>query len=425
MSYWDGTRWLPDRPSTPAPKKRPRSRAADWLATVVMLVGLAIILFPGNPSAAAGPRLTASPTTVGPGDLLVITGTGFDARTSVRLEWDGSTAGMPAVTVSGTGTFEARVVVTDATAGSHSITALGTRGSATHPSATKSAKVLASIDVMVSAPPTPAPTVAPTPLVVPATPTPTQAPTVKPTAAPTAAPKPIQPTAGLPKIDASYGTLFRKVFTDGTLGPFKVLTYPDDHIGGSGQYMTVYNRFSNGARQTSVHDGYLDLRATRRSDGLWNAALVGTSQGGNGRTFGYGVYRFWLRFNAAPATWQCAWLYDTTSWSATEIDFPEMLENLSLTAHVLGQGAGAKYGIAKPSHIGSIFHEYKIERRASFVAFSIDGVEVARVKGSMPSGKLAILLDSKVGFGWTASGAPSDLTPDVTYLQVAAVTVDP
>ena len=47
--------------------------------------------------------------------------------------------------------------------------------------------------------------------------------------------------------------------------------------------------------------------------------------GGNGPTFGYGVYRYWLRFNIAPQTWQAAWLYDTTSWSATEIDFPEML----------------------------------------------------------------------------------------------------
>ena len=245
-----------------------------------------------------------------------------------------------------------------------------------------------------------------------------------PTAVPAKDP-PFQPTAGLPTIDPAYGTLFRKVFTDGTFGPFRVLTYPDDHIGGGGQYMTVYNRFSNGARQASVHDGYLDLRATPRGDGLWDAALVGTSQGGNGPTFGYGVYRFWLRFNAAPATWQCAWLYDTTSWSATEIDFPEMLENQSLTAHVLGQGAGAKYGIGKPSHLASVFHEYTVERRATFVAFSIDGVEVARVNGSMPSSKLAILLDSKVGFGWTASGAPSGSTPDLTYLHVAAVTVDP
>jgi beta-glucanase (GH16 family) len=216
------------------------------------------------------------------------------------------------------------------------------------------------------------------------------------------------------------------VFTDGTLGPFKVLTYPDAHIGGSGQFMTVYDRFSNGARQVTVHNGYMDLRATPRSDGLWDAVLVGTSQDGNGPTFGYGTFRYWLSFNIAPQTWQAAWLYDTTSWSATEIDFPEVLENQSLTAHVLGGGAGGRYGLPKPADLATVFHEFKVERRANFVAYSIDGVEVARITGTMPATKLAVLLDSKVGWPWLgAAGAPSIGTPDPTYLRVAAVTVDP
>jgi beta-glucanase (GH16 family) len=190
--------------------------------------------------------------------------------------------------------------------------------------------------------------------------------------------------------------------------------------------MTVYNRFSNGWQQTSVHDGYLELRATPRGDGLWNAALVGTSQGGNGPTFSYGVFRYWLSFNVAPATWQAAWLYDTTSWSATEIDFPEMLENQSLTAAVHGSGAGAAYGLPRPADLAAVFHEFKVERRPTFVAYSIDGVEVARVNGNMPANNLAILLDSKVGHPWMgAAGAPSGSTPNPTYLRIAAVTVDP
>lgn len=432
MSYWDGTRWLPDRPVAPV-RKAPRSRARDWLATIVMLAGLVIIVFPGNLSEAAGPKLTASPTAARPGEVLRVSGRGFPARGTVQLAWDGSVAGMPLARVNSAGTFASRLVVADSKPGQHTLTALtaetsfrarGTTDLATtRPIASVSVTVVAS-DGGQTPTPAPAPTSAPAVALLSATPT--AEPTTEPTAVPTAPPPPpTVPTAGLPTIDPAYGTLFRKVFTDGTFGPFRVLTYPDDHIGGGGQYMTVYSRFSNGSRQASVHGGYLDLRATPRADGLWDAALVGTSQGGNGPTFGYGVYRFWLRFNAAPATWQAAWLYDTTSWSATEIDFPEMLENQSLTAHVLGQGAGAKYGIAKPSHLASVFHEYKIERRASFVAFSIDGVEVARVNGSMPGSKLAILLDSKVGFGWTAAGAPSGSTPDLTYLHVAAVTVDP
>jgi len=426
MSFWDGTRWLPSPPPSPA-RKRQHSRATDWLATIVMLVGLAVLLFPGNPSAAAGPRLNASPSVARPGDLVRISGTGFPAYTTVRLAWDGSLTRMPSAVVSGNGTFESQVLV-DAAEGAHTVAALGSRSLTRNADARGATKLLASVSISVVAPepeetPTPAPTLQAVALVAA---TPTAAPTVAPTAQPTAAPPPpAAPTAGLPRIDPAYGTAFRKVFTDGTFGPFRVLTYPDDHIGGGGQFMTVYNRFSNGARQASVHDGYLDLRATRRSDGLWDAVMVGTSQGGNGPTFGYGVFRYWLRFNVGPATWQCAWLYDTTSWSATEIDFPEMLENLSLTAHVLGQGSGGKYGIPKPSSLATVFHEFKVERRASFVAFSIDGVEVARVNGSMPSSKLAILLDSKVGFPWTSNGAPSGDTPDVTYLHVAAVTVDP
>jgi hypothetical protein len=138
------------------------------------------------------------------------------------------------------------------------------------------------------------------------------------------------------------------------------------------------------------------------------------------------VYRFWLSFNIGPQTWQAAWLYDTTTWGATEIDFPEMLENLNLSAHVLGSGAGGTYGLPKPANLATVFHEFKVERRPTFVAFSLDGVEVARINGSMPANKLAILLDSKVGFPWMGGpGTPSSSTPDLTYLHVAAVTVDP
>ena len=73
-----------------------------------------------------------------------------------------------------------------------------------------------------------------------------------------------------------------------------------------------------------------------------------------------------------------------------------------------------------------MFHEFKIERRATFIAFSMDGVQVARINGSMPANRLAILLDSKVGFPWAGTaGTPSGSTPDTTYLHIAAVTVDP
>jgi Glycosyl hydrolases family 16 len=426
LFYWDGTKWLPDRPAQPA-NTVPRRRSRDWFATIIMLLGLVVIVFPGNPSQASGPRLKASPQTARPGDILRISGTGFLVRSTIQLAWDGLVSQMPTVNVTGAGTFNARVVVTDSTPGPHLIAAMGTATTVAAKGVTGVAALesVASVSVTVLAvDPSDTPSLSSRPSATPeVTPPPKAQPTQVATAQPTGAPP---PPAGLPAINPAYGTVFRKVFTDGTLAPFKVLTYPDDHIGQPGQYMTVYNRFSNGAGQVSVHNGYLDLRATPRADGLWNAALVGTSQSGNGPTFGYGVYRFWLSFNIGPSTWQGAWLYDTTTWSATEIDFPEMLENLSLTAHVLGSGAGGQYGLPKPANLASVFHEFKVERRATFVAFSLDGVQVARVTGSMPATKLAILLQSTVGHPWmAAAGAPSASTPNPTYFRVAAITVDP
>lgn len=232
-----------------------------------------------------------------------------------------------------------------------------------------------------------------------------------------APPPPPPPTPGLPVIPAEYGRVFRKVFTDGTLAPFRVRTYPDDHPTDN---MAKYNRFANGGKQVFVHDGYCDIRATRRPDGLWDACLLATSQGGDGQTFGYGVFRFWCRANPARGAWQSAWLYDTTKWTSTEIDWPEVLEGGALSAHVIGSGAGKWYG-KPPADWATTWHEFRIERRTTFVAFAIDGTEVARVSGSMPSSPLAILLDSKLGFPW-AEG-PDATTPEV-YFHVAAVTVD-
>lgn len=238
-------------------------------------------------------------------------------------------------------------------------------------------------------------------------------------------PPPPPPPTGKPW--DQYGATFKKDFSDGTLAPFKVLDYPDDHIGGSGQFMTVFNRFRHAATHTLVHDGYLEMWAKRQGSGnLWDSDLIGTSQANNGPTFGLGITRYWARFNPGPGTWQCCWLYDTTSWSADEIDWPEMLENMSPTAHVIGTGAGAKYGIPLPADIATNFHEFSVERRASFIAFGIDGKEVARFTKPQSLRKLAILLDAKVGFGWTGStGQITSNTPNPTFLHIAAVTVDP
>ena len=46
MSYWDGTRWLPqDDPSATRPASG-RIGARDWLATMLMIIGLVAMILP-------------------------------------------------------------------------------------------------------------------------------------------------------------------------------------------------------------------------------------------------------------------------------------------------------------------------------------------------------------------------------------------
>lgn len=222
---------------------------------------------------------------------------------------------------------------------------------------------------------------------------------------------------GIPPLPPLVAGEWRKDFADGLLAPFRVLTYPDQFPNDN---MEKYNRFAGAA--PTVHDGYLDLRATRRADGLWNAMLVGTSQDGTGATFGYGRFEICARANVGRGTGQSGWLYDTTTWTSTEIDWPEMLESQQLSAHVIGAGAGKWYG-APPADWATAWHTFSIDRRPGYVAFGLDGIEKARVIGAMPATPLAILLDSKLGFPW-AEG-PDATTPNPTWLQVASVRVLP
>ena len=76
MSFWDGTRWIPDRTASRT-RNAPRHRARDWFATFLMLVGLAAVILPGAPTEAAPARLSASPLAARPGELLRVSGRGF------------------------------------------------------------------------------------------------------------------------------------------------------------------------------------------------------------------------------------------------------------------------------------------------------------------------------------------------------------
>ena len=148
---------------------------------------------------------------------------------------------------------------------------------------------------------------------------------------------PPPPPSGLPVIPSGLGSKLRVVPAVDGMGPFGIFRYPDDHIGGSGQLMTVYTRYSNayngakaadGSDLVSVHDGFIELRCVKRPDGLFDGAYIGSAgpkRGGSG-TFTASptaTIRWWLQFSKGQAVWPTAWLYDVLKWSANEIDWPE------------------------------------------------------------------------------------------------------
>ena len=96
--FWDGTRWVDERPTpTPAVFSGPR-RLRDWIATLPILLLAPALLFPFLPAMATtvGPALTVSgPVT--PGATLPVKASGFSSGTMLQLQWDGSSAGMPTV----------------------------------------------------------------------------------------------------------------------------------------------------------------------------------------------------------------------------------------------------------------------------------------------------------------------------------------
>ena len=63
MSFWNGTRWVPDEPAHPLPRRS--KRAADWIATLLM-----IVLVPALLIAMASAALGAKP---GSGATLAVT----------------------------------------------------------------------------------------------------------------------------------------------------------------------------------------------------------------------------------------------------------------------------------------------------------------------------------------------------------------
>jgi len=198
MTFWNGTRWVDERPTAPTVSKQPRrGKIREWLLTLPIVLLIPVLLLPTLSAGAASATLefTGLPT---PGATLSITGSAFPEREWVQLSWDGVAVGTT-IRSSSRGDFSATFVVpSDAVAGDHQLSASpsGKRG-ARYASDAEAASALASVTISVvpvATPPpdptpaptataTPTPTPTPTPVIVSPTPTPT--PVASPTPTPT------------------------------------------------------------------------------------------------------------------------------------------------------------------------------------------------------------------------------------------------
>jgi hypothetical protein len=219
------------------------------------------------------------------------------------------------------------------------------------------------------------------------------------------------------------GNLLRKSFSDGTLYPFRAVTYPNAHPTDAMEYAC---RYGTGSDVISVHDGYLDIKAYQRPDGLWNCGFLSTGMDGNGNgaTFSFttGYVQFAARVNVGYATWQDPlWLLNTvTGWHSAEIDACEIIDR-RVTFNIHGPVNTQIAGVAPPSNFASTWHVFGIAKASDHVTFTMDGNVVGRWNGSMPD-PMALLADSKVGFQWEGV-YPNSTTPDPARVNLAWVTV--
>jgi hypothetical protein len=158
-----------------------------------MILGLLAIAFPLNPTSAVGPTLTLAPGSASVGSKVNVNGVTFPAKTTVQFVLDGSTAGMPLVKVTPSGTLKTSFLVPKIPIGGHllgaEITSRGGRSSTAGAGTVLATATLTVTDPTATPTATPAPSVTST---VAATPTPTEAPTSTPlsTAAATPVPTP-------------------------------------------------------------------------------------------------------------------------------------------------------------------------------------------------------------------------------------------
>ncbi len=195
--FWDGTRWVDERPA--GRQRLPYKRTlGDVVATIPILLLIPLLVLPylAVNASAALLSITGEPVA---GSSITVNGSGLGGRHSLQLTWDGSTARMPKVRTDARGTFQTQVTIpASAGATQHVLAAIAASSGRVKQAALGGAtrEVLASVTVTVVEAPEPETTPDPTPQ--PAEPTPKPEP--DPTAAP-ATPTPEPDPTATPKPD--------------------------------------------------------------------------------------------------------------------------------------------------------------------------------------------------------------------------------
>ena len=251
-------------------------------------------------------------------------------------------------------------------------------------------------------------------------PDPTPADTPDPTPKPTPKPTPT-PGGGIPATPA--GDLLRKDFSDGSLWPFRVVDYPNDHPDDAMSYACDYEH----RRQRRLGPRWVPRPAgvPEESAGAGTAASCPPAWTADGNSasfsFTHGYLQFAARMNVGHATWQAPmWLLNTvTGWHPAEIDVAEVISG-RLTYNLHGT-VNKQVASTAPGNIGSTWHVFGVAKTSTHITFTMDGNVVGRWNGNMPD-PMALLADSKVGFKWDGV-YPNGSTPDPTWVKLAWVTV--
>ena len=448
--YWDGTRWINQRHG-PA-KVDSRRRKRDWIATVIMLLGVAAIAIPLLVANARSERMTLSPLSGAPGATVTVHLAGLSPGSRVQLAWDGHSRGMPSGRASNVGDLVVDFIVPKVTNGPHQVSALSGRSggstginrgshflvagfvmltstfsvdsqaaaappstgaasstpSSSAPSATPVATPSASPSFDLPRPSsTPSPMPSPTPL---PTPVPVISPPAPPPTTPAPAPLPTPIAAGGPAMPggAIWADEFNGLGLDGSRWGW------DMAMVGTGDNMNRYAMFSTDPRLLEVSSGTLKLKALRELDGSWIQSYISTRDRYMQQ---YGIFRASMKIPSGHALWPAFWMLDPTQYDEMDIieAYPQPGDpTYTFCMHYLGGAPCASMGL--PADHATAFHVYEMEWRPGVAIGRIDGVEVAR--HAIPEMRPQfMLLQMAVGV-WFKDLAPDATTPTNPVLEV-------